>query len=165
MSRPVSLRIRLKKSSWGNVLQAACGQGPGRQAALGAGVPITTPAYTLNIICGSGLKTVANASQAIKCGDADIMVVGGMESMTNAPFALTKARSGYRMGDGVLVDTMIRDSLWDVYNNYHMGITAENVAAQYNISREDQDAFALASQKNAAKAIAEGYFKAEITPR
>lgn len=94
----------------GNVLQAACGQGPGRQAALGAGVPITTPAYTLNIICGSGLKTVANASQAIKCGDADIMVVGGMESMTNAPFALTKARSGYRMGDGVLVDTMIRDS-------------------------------------------------------
>ena len=148
----------------GNVLQAACGQGPGRQAALGAGVPITTPAYTLNIICGSGLKTVANASQAIKCGDADIMVVGGMESMTNAPFALTKARSGYRMGDGVLVDTMIRDSLWDVYNNYHMGITAENVAAQYNISREDQDAFALASQKNAAKAIAEGYFKAEITP-
>ena len=148
----------------GNVLQAACGQGPGRQAALGAGVPITTPAYTLNIICGSGLKTVANASQAIKCGDTDIMVVGGMESMTNAPFALTKARSGYRMGDGVLVDTMIRDSLWDVYNNYHMGITAENVAAQYNISREDQDAFALASQQKAAKAIAEGYFKAEITP-
>ncbi len=148
----------------GNVLQAACGQGPGRQASLGAGVPITTPAYTVNIICGSGLKTVANASQAIKCGDTDIMVVGGMESMTNAPFALTKARSGYRMGDGVLVDTMIRDSLWDVYNNYHMGITAENVAAQYNISREDQDTFALASQQKAAKAIAEGYFKAEITP-
>ncbi len=148
----------------GNVLQAACGQGPGRQAALGAGVPITTPAYTINIICGSGLKTVANASQAIKCGDTDIMVVGGMESMTNAPFALTKARSGYRMGNGVLIDTMISDSLWDVYNNYHMGITAENVAAQYNISREDQDAFALASQQKAAKAIAEGNFRAEITP-
>ena len=148
----------------GNVLQSACGQGPGRQAALGAGIPISTPAYTLNIICGSGLKTVANASQAIKCGDSDIMVVGGMESMTNAAFALPKARAGYRMGDDTLVDTMVRDALWDVYNNYHMGMTAENVAAQYHVTREDQDAFALLSQQNAGKAIAAGHFKAEITP-
>ncbi|MEG2004691.1 MAG: acetyl-CoA C-acetyltransferase, partial [Bilophila sp.] len=148
----------------GNVLQAACGQGPARQAALGAGIPVTSPAYSINIICGSGLKSAIIASQAIKAGDNDIMVVGGMESMTNAAFALQKARSGYRMGDGVLVDTMIRDSLTDAFNNYHMGITAENIAEKYGISRDDQDAFALASQQKATKAQADGLFKDEIVP-
>lgn len=148
----------------GNVLQAAAGQGPARQAAINAGVPITSPAYSINIICGSGLKSVILSAQSIKAGDTEIMLAGGMESMTNAPYALPKARSGYRMGDGVLVDTMIRDSLSDAFNNYHMGITAENVAAKYGISREEQDAFALASQQKAAKAREEGIFKEEITP-
>ncbi|MEG2140681.1 MAG: acetyl-CoA C-acetyltransferase [Bilophila sp.] len=148
----------------GNVLQAACGQGPARQAALGAGIPVSSPAYSINILCGSGLKAVILASQAIKTGDNDIMVVGGMESMTNAAFALEKARSGYRMGDGVLVDTLIRDALTDAFNNYHMGITAENIAAKYGVSREDQDAFALASQQKATKARADGLFKDEIVP-
>lgn len=148
----------------GNVLQAAAGQGPARQAAINAGVPITSPAYSINIICGSGLKSVILSAQSIKAGDTEIMLAGGMESMTNAPYALPKARSGYRMGDGVLVDTMIRDSLTDAFNNYHMGITAENVAAKYGISREEQDAFALASQQKAAKAREEGIFKEEITP-
>lgn len=148
----------------GNVLQAACGQGPGRQSAITAGIPVEVPAYSLNILCGSGLKSVILATQAIKAGDNELMVVGGMESMTNAPYALEKARSGYRMGDGVLVDTMIRDGLTDAFHNYHMGITAENVAAKYGISREEQDAFALASQQKAAKAQAEGLFKDEIVP-
>lgn len=148
----------------GNVLQAAAGQGPARQAAINAGVPITSPAYSINIICGSGLKSVILSAQSIKAGDTEIMLAGGMESMTNAPYALPKARSGYRMGDGVLVDTMIRDSLTDAFHNYHMGITAENVASKYGISREEQDAFALASQQKAAKAREEGIFKEEITP-
>lgn len=155
---------QVEETIMGNVLQAACGQGPGRQAAIHAGLPVSSPAYTVNIICGSGLKSVILASQAIRCGDLDIMVAGGMESMTNAAFALTKARSGYRMGNGVLVDTMISDALTDVYNNYHMGITAENVAEQYGVSREDQDAFALLSQQKAAKAQANGEFKEEIVP-
>lgn len=155
---------QVEETIMGNVLQAACGQGPGRQAAIHAGLPVSSPAYTVNIICGSGLKSVILASQAIRCGDLDVMVAGGMESMTNAAFALTKARSGYRMGNGVLVDTMISDALTDVYNNYHMGITAENVAEQYGVSREDQDAFALLSQQKAAKAQANGEFKEEIVP-
>jgi len=155
---------QVEETIMGNVLQAACGQGPGRQAAIHAGLPVTSPAYTVNIICGSGLKSVILASQAIRCGDLDVMVAGGMESMTNAAFALPKARSGYRMGNGVLVDTMISDALTDVYNNYHMGITAENVAEQYGVSREDQDAFALLSQQKAAKAQANGEFKDEIVP-
>lgn len=155
---------QVEETIMGNVLQAACGQGPGRQAAIHAGLPVTSPAYTVNIICGSGLKSVILASQAIRCGDLEVMVAGGMESMTNAAFALPKARSGYRMGNGVLVDTMISDALTDVYNNYHMGITAENVAEQYGVSREDQDAFALLSQQKAAKAQANGEFKDEIVP-
>ncbi len=155
---------QVEETIMGNVLQAACGQGPGRQAAIHAGLPVTSPAYTVNIICGSGLKSVILAAQAIRSGDLDIMVAGGMESMTNAAFALLKARSGYRMGNGVLVDTMISDALTDVYNNYHMGITAENVAEQYGVSREDQDAFALLSQQKAAKAQANGEFKNEIVP-
>lgn len=155
---------QVEETIMGNVLQAACGQGPGRQAAIHAGIPVTSPAYTVNIICGSGLKSVILASQAIRCGDLDVVVAGGMESMTNAAFALTKARSGYRMGNGVLVDTMICDALTDVYNNYHMGITAENVAAQYGVSREEQDAFALLSQQKAARARANGEFRAEIVP-
>ena len=148
----------------GNVLQAACGQGPGRQAAIGAGLPVSSPAYTINIICGSGLKSVMLAAQSIAMGENEIMVAGGMESMTNAAYALRNARSGYRMGDGTLVDTMICDALLDVYNNYHMGITAENVAAQFGVSRDDQDAFALASQLKASKAKNAGEFKAEIVP-
>lgn len=155
---------QVEETIMGNVLQAACGQGPGRQAAIHAGIPVTSPAYTVNIICGSGLKSVILASQAIRCGDLDVVVAGGMESMTNAAFALTRARSGYRMGNGVLVDTMICDALTDVYNNYHMGITAENVAAQYGVSREEQDAFALLSQQKAARARANGEFRAEIVP-
>lgn len=155
---------QVEETIMGNVLQAACGQGPGRQAAVHAGIPVESPAWTINIICGSGLKSVVLASQIIRNGDADIMVAGGMESMTNGAFALTKARSGYRMGHGQLIDTMISDSLTDVFNNYHMGITAENVAAQYGISREDQDAFSLKSQLNAARAQANGEFDAEIVP-
>lgn len=148
----------------GNVLQAAQGQGPVRQAALKAGLSKETPAYSLNIICGSGLKSVILGARAIKLGDAQVVVAGGMESMSNAPYALDKARTGYRMGDSVLVDTMIRDSLTDAFENTHMGITAENVAAHYGISREEQDAFALASQQKAAKALADGVFSEEIVP-
>ncbi len=155
---------QVEETIMGNVLQAACGQGPGRQAAIHAGLPVASPAYTVNILCGSGLKSVMMASQAIYCGDLDIAVAGGMESMTNAAFALLKARSGYRMGNGVLLDTMIYDALTDAFNNYHMGITAENVAAQYGISREEQDAFALASQQKAAAARANGAFRNEIVP-
>ena len=155
---------QIEEVCMGNVLQAAAGQGPGRQAALGAGIPIETPAYTLNIICGSGLKAVANSAIAIGAGYADIMLAGGMESMTNAPYALQKARFGYRMNNGTIIDTMVNDSLWDSFNNYHMGMTAENVAAQFNVTRQDQDEFSALSQQKAGKAIAAGNFKEEIVP-
>ena len=131
----------------GNVLQAAGGQNPARQAMLKAGMPVEIPAMTINKVCGSGLRCVSLAAQMIKAGDADIVVAGGMENMSQAPYAIPKARWGYRMGNGTLIDTMIKDGLWDAFNDYHMGITAENVAEQYGVTREEQDKLAYASQK------------------
>ncbi|QDR82534.1 acetyl-CoA C-acetyltransferase [Sporomusa termitida] len=150
---------------FGNVLQAGLGQNPARQAAVKAGLAVATPAYTINKVCGSGLKTVNLAAQAILAGDADIVVAGGMESMTNAPYVLdAKARWGYRMGNGKLTDVMIQDGLWCAFNDYHMGITAENVAEKYGISRQEQDQLAADSQRKAVAAIAAGAFKQEIAP-
>lgn len=148
----------------GNILQAGEKQGPARQAALNAGIPVETPAYTINIICGSGLKSVILGAQSIICGENEVVIAGGMESMTNAPYSLDKARSGYRMGHGTLNDTMISDALTDAFNDYHMGITAENLAEKYNISMEEQNALSLASQQKAIKAIDDGKFKEEIVP-
>ncbi len=149
---------------FGNVLQAGLGQNPARQAAIKAGIPYEVPSYTINKVCGSGLKTVNLAAQSIMTGDADIVVAGGMESMSQAPYVLEKARWGYRMGDSKLVDVMIRDGLWCAFNDYHMGITAENVAALHGISREEQDQLAFESQTKAVKAIESGAFKEEICP-
>ncbi|KJS16050.1 MAG: acetyl-CoA acetyltransferase [Peptococcaceae bacterium BRH_c4b] len=148
----------------GNVLQGGLGQNPARQASLMAGVPQEIPAWTLNIVCGSGLKSVSTAASLIAMGDADIVVAGGMENMSAAPYLVEKARWGYRMGDGNLVDLMIKDGLWCATNNYHMGITAENLAEKYGISREEQDAFSVASQQKAIAAIDAGKFKDEIIP-
>ncbi len=148
----------------GQVLTAACGQNPARQAAIHAGLPATTPAMTINKVCGSGLKALHLAAQAIHCGDADLIIAGGQESMSNAPHALPNSRDGQRMGPWSMVDTMVVDGLWDAFNDYHMGITAENIAAEYGISREKQDAFAAASQQKALAAIEAGTFSAEITP-
>jgi acetyl-CoA C-acetyltransferase len=148
----------------GQVLQAAAGQNPARQAVIKGGLPKSVPAMTINKVCGSGLKAVMLAAQAIRDGDSDIVLAGGQESMSLAPHALPSSRDGQRMGDWKLVDTMIVDGLWDVYNQYHMGITAENVAKKYEISREKQDALALASQQKAAAAQDAGRFKEEIVP-
>jgi len=149
----------------GNVLQAGLGQNPARQAAVKAGLPVEIPSYTINKVCGSGLKAVNLATQAIISGDADIVLAGGMESMTNAPYLLeSKARWGYRMGHSKVIDVMIQDGLWCAFNDYHMGITAENVAAKYGITREAQDNLAFESQDKALKAIASGAFKKEIVP-
>ena len=148
----------------GNVLQAGLGQNPARQSAINAGLPVEIPAMTINKVCGSGLKAVMLAAQAIKLGDADIVVAGGMESMSRAPYLLEKARFGYRMGDGKLVDEMIRDGLWDAFNDCHMGMTAENICMAAELSREDLDKFALQSQQRAAHAIEAGVFKQEIVP-
>jgi acetyl-CoA C-acetyltransferase len=148
----------------GCVLQAALGQNIARQAAIKAGLPVETPALTVNDVCGSGLKCINLAASLIAAGEADIIVAGGMENMSAAPFALTQARAGYRMGDAALVDTMVKDALWDAFNNYHMGMTAENVAAKYGISREAQDEFAALSQQKAEKAQKEGRFVEEIVP-
>ncbi len=148
----------------GNVLQAGQGQNPARQVALNSGCPFTTTATTVNKVCASGLKTVAMAAQAINAGDADIILAGGMESMSQAPFYVSKARWGARMGDVDMIDGMLYDGLMDIFNRYHMGITAENVAEKFGISREDQDALALSSQEKALKAIAEGRFRDEIIP-
>lgn len=150
---------------FGNVLQAGLGQNPARQAAIKAGLPVEVPSYTVNKVCGSGLKTVNLAAQAIMTGDADIIVAGGMENMSQAPYLLdSKARWGYRMGHGKLTDVMIHDGLWCAFNDYHMGITAENVSAQYSISREEQDQLAYESQAKALQAIESGAFKQEIYP-
>ena len=135
-----------------------------RQASLKAGLPVTTPAVTVNVVCGSGLNCVNMAAQMIEAGDADIVVAGGMESMSLAPYAMMKGRYGYRMGNATLVDTMVNDALWDAFNNYHMGTTAENVAEQWHLTREDLDAFAANSQQKCEKAMAEGKFKEEIVP-
>ncbi|MBC7356963.1 MAG: acetyl-CoA C-acetyltransferase [Desulfacinum sp.] len=148
----------------GNVLQAAQGQNPARQVAVHAGIPHQVPAFTINKVCASGLKSVVLAAQAIMIGDAEVVVAGGIENMSAAPYALPKVRWGQRMGHGELVDLMILDGLWDIFNGYHMGITAENVAERFGISREEQDAFALASQQKAEAAIKEGRFKDEIVP-
>ncbi|PJD36461.1 acetyl-CoA acetyltransferase [Enterobacter kobei] len=149
---------------FGQVLTAGCGQNPARQTAITAGLPVSTPATTVNLVCGAGLKAVQLAAQAIRCGDADVVIAGGQESMSNAPYLLDGARSGLRFGHTCLQDSMITDGLWDAFNDYHMGITAENVAREYGISREQQDAFALRSQQKAASAIATGRFDAEIAP-
>ncbi|KYH34917.1 acetyl-CoA acetyltransferase [Clostridium tepidiprofundi DSM 19306] len=148
----------------GNVLQAGQGQSPARQAAVKAGIPVETPAFTLNMVCGSGLRAVSLAAQMIKAGDTDVVVAGGMENMSLAPYVLPTSRWGQRMGDGKIVDTMIKDGLWESFNDYHMGITAENIAEKWNISRKEQDEFAARSQQLAEKAIKEGKFKDEIVP-
>ncbi len=148
----------------GNVLQAGLGQNPARQAALKAGLPVETTAQTINVVCGSGLKAVVAAAQAIRAGDAEIVAAGGMESMSDAAFLLEQARWGQRMGHGTLVDSMIKDGLWCAFNEYHMGITAENVAEKYGIGRREQDEFAAWSQAKAVAAMEKGRFKEEIVP-
>ncbi|WP_214721246.1 acetyl-CoA C-acetyltransferase [Exiguobacterium sp. s192] len=148
----------------GNVLQAGLGQNPARQASLIAGLPESVPAMTINKVCGSGLKAIHLAFQAIKSGEAEIIVAGGMENMSQAPYVLSGARTGLRMGDQPLVDTIIKDGLECAFNDYHMGITAENLAEQYTISREAQDQFAATSQQKASQAIEADRFQAEITP-
>ena len=148
----------------GNVLQAALGQNPARQAALKAGLPYTSTAVTVNIVCGSGLNCVNMAAQMIEAGDADIVVAGGMENMSMAPYALTKARFGYRMNNATMIDTMVNDGLWDAFNDYPMGITAENVAEKYGLTREELDAFSANSQQKAVAAQQSGAFDEEIVP-
>lgn len=148
----------------GNVLQAGLGQNVARQVILHAGLPETTPAMTINKVCGSGLRAVSLAAQIIKAGDADIVLAGGTESMSCAPFILNDARWGARMGEKKLVDEMIKDGLWDAFNDYHMGVTAENVAKEYDVTRDDQDEIAAVSQQRASKARAEGIFDEEIVP-
>ena len=155
---------KVDETIMGCVLQAGVGQSPARQAAIFAGLPPEVGALTVNQVCGSGLRAVSLAAQAIQAGDSEIVVAGGMESMSNAPYLLPQARTGYRMGNGVLVDAMIHDGLWDVYNQFHMGAAAEMVAEKYDITREDQDAFAAESHRRAAAATAEGRFRAQILP-
>lgn len=148
----------------GNVLQAGLGQNPARQASIKAGIPVEVPAWSLNKVCGSGLKTVGLAAQLVAAGEADMIVAGGMENMSAAPYVLNAARWGQRMGDGKVVDEMIKDGLWCAFIDAHMGITAENVAAKYGVTREDQDRFSAASQEKAIAAIDAGRFKEEIVP-
>jgi acetyl-CoA C-acetyltransferase len=148
----------------GCVIQAGLGQNPARQAALRGGLPPAVAAVTVNKVCGSGLKAVMMAAQGIQLGDTDVVVAGGMESMSNAPYLIPKAREGYRMGNGVLLDAMVHDGLWDVYNDYHMGCTGEVVSEKYSVTREEQDEYALNSHRKAAAAIKSGKFRDEITP-
>ena len=148
----------------GNVVSAGLGQNPARQAALYGGLPPEVSAVTVNMVCGSGLRAVALGAQSIQTGNAEIVVAGGMESMTNAPYLLPQARSGFRMGNNVAVDSMVNDGLWDVYNDFHMGQTAELVAEKYGVTREEQDAFAVMSHQKAAAAWREGRFAAEVVP-
>lgn len=149
---------------FGNVLQAGLGQNVARQVAIEAGIPVEVPSMTINKVCGSGLKTVSLAAQAIMLGEAEVVLAGGTENMSMAPYLMPKARWGHRMGDGTIVDYMVHDGLTDIFNNYHMGITAENIAEQWNITREEQDKFALESQLRTEKAIKSGRFKDEIVP-
>jgi acetyl-CoA C-acetyltransferase len=149
---------------FGNVVGAGLGQNVGRQSAIGAGVPVSVGATTVNKVCGSGMKSVMLAAQVIQCGDADVIVAGGTENMTRAPYLLDKARSGYRLGDGTLVDAVIRDGLWDVYNNLHMGTCGDQCAAKYAFTRADQDEYAVASFRRALKAQEECTLSKEITP-
>src|SRR5580698_10472855 len=148
----------------GNVVSAGLGQNPARQAAIFGGLDPSVGAMTINKVCGSGLKSVALAAQAIQTGNSSIVVAGGMESMTNAPYLLPQARKGYRLGNAQVVDSMVNDGLWDIYNNYHMGITGENVAEKYGITREEQDQFAVNSHRKAVSAIKECRFKSQIVP-
>lgn len=148
----------------GNVLPAGLGQNPARQAAIFGGLSPRTGAMTINKVCGSGLKAVALAAQAVQTGNSSIVVAGGMESMTNAPYLLPQARKGYRLGNGQVIDSMVHDGLWDVYNDYHMGITGENVAEKYGITREEQDEFAVNSHRKAVAAMKECRFKSQIVP-
>lgn len=148
----------------GNVLQAGLGQNPARQATLAAGLPETVSALTINKVCGSGLKAVHLATQAILAGDADVIVAGGMENMSQAPYLLKNARNGFKMGDQKVVDSMIQDGLWCAFNDYHMGVTAENLCDKYEITRDEQDAFAVSSQQKAEAAIQSGRFADEIVP-
>jgi acetyl-CoA C-acetyltransferase len=148
----------------GNVLPAGLGQNPARQAAIFAGLGPATGAMTINKVCGSGLKAVALAAQAVQTGNSSIVVAGGMESMTNAPYLLPQARKGYRLGNGKVIDSMVHDGLWDIYNDYHMGITGENVAEKYGITREEQDEFAVNSHRKAVAAMKECRFKSQIVP-
>jgi acetyl-CoA C-acetyltransferase len=148
----------------GNVIQAGLGQNTARQSTIKAGLPQEVSAMTINKVCGSGLRAVSLAAQMIKAGDADVIVAGGMENMSAAPYALKSARWGQRMGDGKMIDTMINDALWDAFNNYHMGVTAENIAKEWGLTREEQDAFSAASQQKAEAAIKSGRFKDEIVP-
>ncbi len=148
----------------GSIYQAGLGQGVARQVAIGAGIPAEKTAVTLNMLCGSGMRAVATAAQNIMCGDAEMIIAGGTESMTNAPYLLKKARYGYKMGHGELTDSLIGDGLWDVFNNYHMGMTAENLVAKYGLTREEQDKFAAESQNKAEKALKENRFADEIAP-
>ncbi len=153
---------KVDKVIMGNVLQAGQGQNPARQAAINAGISQYTPAMTMNVVCGSGLEAIIMATQAIRAGDAEIIVAGGMESMSQAPFVLDKTRWGQRMGHGQVIDVLIKDGLWCSFGDTHMGITAENVAEKFHLSREDQDAFALESQRKAEQAIKSGRFRDEI---
>jgi acetyl-CoA C-acetyltransferase len=148
----------------GNVLPAGLGQNPARQAAIFGGLPPEVSALTINKVCGSGLKAVALAAQSVQTGNAEVVVAGGMESMSNAPYLLPQGRRGFRMGNATAVDSMVHDGLWDIYNDYHMGITGENVAEKHNISREEQDEYALNSHRKAAAAWNAGYFDAEVLP-
>jgi acetyl-CoA C-acetyltransferase len=148
----------------GNVLPAGLGQNPARQAAIFGGLSPATGAMTINKVCGSGLKAVALAAQAVQTGNSSIVVAGGMESMTNAPYLLPQARKGYRLGNGKVIDSMVHDGLWDIYNDYHMGITGENVAEKYGITREEQDEFAVHSHRKAVAAMKECRFKSQIVP-
>ncbi len=148
----------------GQVLTAGCGQNPARQSAINAGIPVSVPAMTINKVCGSGLKAVHLAVQAIRCGDAELMIAGGQESMSQSPHVLPKSRNGQRMGSWTMIDTMINDGLWDVFNDYHMGITAENIAEKFAISRDEQDEFAARSQQKAVAAQNAGYFDSQIVP-
>ena len=148
----------------GQVLAAGCGQNPARQSVINAGLPQEVSAMTINKVCGSGLKAVQLATQAIRCGDADIIIAGGQENMSMSPHVLPNSRNGARMGDWKMVDTMIKDGLWDAFNDYHMGITTENIVAKYGFTREEQDAFAAASQNKAEAAVTSGRFKDEIIP-
>src|SRR5438270_8488973 len=148
----------------GNVVSAGLGQNPARQAAIFGGLSPATGAMTINKVCGSGLKAVALAAQAIQTENSSIVVAGGMESMTNAPYLLPQARKGYRLGNAQIVDSMVQDGLWDIYNDYHMGITGENGAEKYGITREQQDEFAVNSHRKAVSAIKECRFKAQVVP-
>src|SRR6184192_2542069 len=155
---------RVDECIMGNVVSAGLGQNPARQAAIFGGLAPEVSAMTVNKVCGSGLKAVGLAAQAIQTGNSSLVVAGGMESMTNAPYLLPQARKGYRLGDAQIVDSMIRDGLWDVYNDYHMGITGENVADKYGITREEQDEFAVNSHRKAVSAIKECRFKSQVVP-